>query len=94
MKRAYRALLGLYPYDFRAAFAAEVLAGFDRVAAERHGAELASLLAGAAAEWIGKLTSDSSARARALPDLRMMRPAGMPREMWFGRTECLSDTSR
>jgi hypothetical protein len=94
MRRAYRALLGLYPYDFKAAFAAEMLAGFDRVAAERQTAELASLLAGAAAEWIAKLASDGSARARALPDLRMMRPAGMPRELWFGRTGCSSDTLR
>ena len=78
MERAYRALLKLYPYDFRAAF----------------GAELASLVTGAAAEWIAKLTSDSFVRARSLPDRRMMRPAGMPRELWFGRTECSSDTSR
>jgi len=94
VKRAYRALLGLYPYDFRAAFGAEMLAAFASVRAERRRAELAGLLAGAAAEWIAKLTSDSSARARSLPDLRMMRPAGMPRELWFGRIGCSWDTSR
>jgi hypothetical protein len=94
VRRAYRALLGLYPYDFRAAFAGEMLAAFARVGAERRGAELAGLLTGAAAEWIAKLTSDSSVRGRTLPDLRMMRPAGMPRELWFGRTACSSDTSR
>jgi len=94
VSRAYRALLRLYPYDFRAAFAAEMLAAFAGVGAGRRGAELAGLLAGAAAEWIAKLTADSSVRARALPDLRMMRPAGLPRELWFGRTECSSDTSR
>jgi hypothetical protein len=94
VKRAYRALLGLYPYDFRAAFAAEMLAGFETVGAERHSAELAGLLTGAAAEWIAKLTSDSSVRGRTLPDRRMMRPAGMPRELWFGRIGCSSDTSR
>ena len=88
MKRAYAAVLKLYPYDFRAAFAAEMLAAFSAVGADRRGAELAGLLTGAAAEWIAKLTSDKSVRARTLPDLRMMRPAGMPRELWFGRTEC------
>jgi len=94
VKRAYRVLLKLYPYDFKAAFAAEMLAAFATVSAERRGAELAGLLAGAAAEWTAKVTSDSSVRARILPDLRMMRPAGVPRELWFGRTECSSDTSR
>jgi len=71
-----------------------MLATFERVGTERHGAELAGLLTGAAAEWIAKLTSDSSVRGRVLPDVRMMRPAGMPRELWFGRTECSSDTLR
>lgn len=94
MKRAYRALLGLYPYDFRAAFATEMLAAFAHVAPQRRGAELAGLLTGAAVEWIAKLTCDRSARGRALPDIRMMRPAGVPRELWFGRIECSSDTSR
>jgi hypothetical protein len=94
VKRAYRTLLWLYPYDFRAAFAAEMLAAFARTGAERRGAELAGLLTGAAAEWIAKLTSDRLVRGRSLPDLRMMRPAGMPRELWFGWPECSSDTSR
>jgi hypothetical protein len=94
LKRAYSALLGLYPYDFRTAFGAEMLTAFGRVDAERRGAELTGLLTGAPVEWIAKFTSDRSIRGRTLPDLRMMRPAGMPREMWFGRTECLSDTSR
>jgi len=94
VKRAYRALLGLYPYDFRAAFGAEMLAACGRVDAGHPAVELAGLLTGAATEWIAKLTCDPSVRGRTLPDLRMMRPAGMPRELWFGRTECLSDTSR
>jgi len=94
MKQAYEALLRLYPHDFRAAFAAEMLETFARVDAERRPAELAGLLTGAAAEWVAKLTSDSSVRGRTLPDLRMMRPAGMPRKLWFGRIECSSDTSR
>ena len=94
MKRAYRTLLGLYPYDFRAAFAAEMLAAFARVDPDRRLAELAGLVTGVAAEWNAKLRSDSSVRARTLPDLRMMRPAGMPRELWFAGIECSSDTSR
>ena len=94
MKRAYRTLLSLYPYDFRAAFAAEMLAAFTSVEARRRPAELAGLLTGAAAEWMAKLTSDNSVRGRGLPDLRMMRPAGMPRELWFASAECSSDTSR
>jgi hypothetical protein len=97
MKRAYRALLKLYPYDFTAAFAAEMLAAFERVdCASANGPELAGLLRGAAAEWIAKadLRRSRRAGARYLPDLRMMRPAGMPRELWFGRTPCSSDTSR
>ncbi len=94
MTRAYRISIGLYPYDFRAAFGAEMLAALSQEEARRRAAELAGLLTGAAVEWIAKMTSDSSVRARNLPDLRMMRPAGMPRELWFRRTECLSDTSR
>jgi hypothetical protein len=88
VKRAYRMLLKLYPYDFRAAFAVEMSEAFARVSTERRGAELAGLLAGAAAEWFAKTTSDPAVRAHTLPDLRMMRPAGMPRELWFGRTGC------
>lgn len=94
MKRACQALLRLYPYDFRAAFAAEMMETCARAGARRRIAELAGLLTGAAAEWIAKLASDPSIRARHLPDLRLMRPAGMPRESWFGRTKCSSDTSR
>jgi hypothetical protein len=94
MKRAYRALLKLYPYDFRAAFEAEMLAAFASQGIQRRGAELAGLSIGVAAEWIAKLTSDPSVRGRSLPDVRMMRPAGMPREVWFGRTGCSSDTLR
>jgi hypothetical protein len=90
MRRVYKALLGLYPHDYRAAFESEMLRSFEHPAV----AELAGLLRGIAAEWCAKLTTDPSVRGRALPDLRMMRPAGMPRELWFGRTECWSDTSR
>jgi hypothetical protein len=85
VRRTYRVLLRLYPFDFRAAFAAEMWVSFARADAAPRGVEPIGLLAGAAAEWIAKLTSDKSVRGRALPDLRMMRPAGMPRELWFGR---------
>lgn len=94
MRRAYRVLLRLYPYDHRALFAAEMLTTFEESADERRGrgcavficfslAELIGLVTGAGAEWIAKLTSDSSDRARCLPDLRMMRPPGVTRETFF-----------
>jgi hypothetical protein len=35
VKRAYRTLLRLYPADYRAMFASEMLRAFDRVAEER-----------------------------------------------------------
>lgn len=46
-------------------------------------AEFSGLSFGAGAEWIDKLTTDRSVRGRHLPDLRMMRPPGVPREVWF-----------
>jgi len=94
LKRIYQVLLHLYPYDFRSVFAAEMMATFDTVEPARRTAELRGLLAGVAAEWIAKLTSHRSVRARTMPDLRLMRPAGMPRELWFGGAGCSSDTSR
>ena len=42
MRRAYQTILKLYPYDFRAAFAAEMLAVLDTLDAKR-GVELASV---------------------------------------------------
>jgi hypothetical protein len=95
--RAYRTLLRLYPNDFRAMFAPEMQNAFDRAAEERRLqcrpvfirfllSEFIDLLIGAGAEWIAKLTTDNSARGRCLPDLRMMRPPGVPRELWFAGT--------
>lgn len=92
--RVYRMLLLLYPGDYRALFAAGMWNTFAKVAAERRGkgravflrfalAEFIGLMIGAGAEWIAKLTTDPSARGRLLPDLRMMRPAGVSRELWF-----------
>jgi hypothetical protein len=94
MRRAYQTLLALYPRDYQAMFAAEMCNAFEKAADERRRqgwlvfarfvlAELAGLMAGAAAEWTAKLTTDSSVRGRCLPDLRIMRPPGVPRELWF-----------
>jgi hypothetical protein len=94
MHRAYQILLKLYPADYRASFAAGMLDAFEKAAEDgrRRGraafvcfalAELTGLLTGAAADWIAKLTTDRSVRGRCLPDLRMVRPAGVSRESWF-----------
>jgi hypothetical protein len=94
VRRAYQALLRLYPGDYRAFFAAEMWNAFEQAAEERRGqgwpvffrfalAELIGLVAGAGTEWFAKLTTDSSVRGRHLPDLRLMRPPGIPRELWF-----------
>jgi hypothetical protein len=83
MKRAYTILLRLYPRDYRAMFAREMRHSFEIAANERRTAELMSLLTGAAREWIAKLTTDKAVRGRALPDLMMMRPPGVPKEIHF-----------
>jgi hypothetical protein len=92
MKRTYRTLLRLYPADYRAMFAAEMARTFDQAAEERRSCvaiEFLGAIAGAAAEWIAKWTTDVSVRGRSLPDLRMMRPPGVPKELWFRSNECL-----
>jgi hypothetical protein len=100
LERAYRTLLRLYPNDYRALFADEMLNTFNQAAAERRQqprlafirflvGEFIDLASGAGAEWIAKLTTDSSIRGRCLPDLRMMRPPGVPQELWFAGT-CLN----
>ncbi len=108
MKRAYEMLLGLYPADYRAFFAAAMLNAFEKALEERRRdrqvvlarfvfAELKGIAIGAGAEWISKLTSEKSIRGRCLPDVRMMRPPGVTREDWFlggRRGECSSDISR
>jgi hypothetical protein len=91
MKRAYRMLLRLYPADYRAMFAAEMSRSFDRLAEEPRGdlgREFRGVIAGAAREWIAKWTTDAAVRGRALPDLRMMRPVGVTKELWYGRSGC------
>jgi len=96
MTRAYRALLRLFPQDYQTFFGAEMIATFDRASEERRAlnrfgyirfaaAELAGLAMSAPLEWIAKMTTSESVRGRAVPDLRRMRPAGMPRELWFSQ---------
>jgi hypothetical protein len=97
LRRAYRTLLRLYPSDYTALFALEMQNAFEQTAEERRLrsrpvfvrfllGEFIDLLIGAGAEWIAKLTTDSSVRGRCLPDLRMMRPPGLPWELWFAAT--------
>ena len=92
--RAYQTLLRLFPGDYRAVFEAEMLDAFSRAAEERRklgrfavgcfvGSELAGLALNAPLEWIAKATASDSVRARSLPDLRRMRPAGVARSVWF-----------
>jgi hypothetical protein len=89
MKRAYDTLLLLYPADYRTMFAAEMTSAFDRLAEERRGplaGELLGVIAGVAREWIAKWTTDPAVRGRALPDLRMMRPPNISKELWYRST--------
>ena len=92
--RTYRAFLRLFPGDYRYIFEAEMLDAFSRAVAERResgwlnyarfvSAELAGLALHAPLEWIAKATTSDCVRARSLPDLRMMRPAGVARSVWF-----------
>jgi hypothetical protein len=94
IERAYQALLRLYPADYKVLFADDMLDTFGKAAEECRArgrlrfvrfafAELASLVIGAVNEWIAKLTTDRSVRGRRLPDLRMMRPPGVPGRLWF-----------
>ena len=94
MNKAYLILLGLYPRDYRVAFAAEMRTAFNVTLEERRSGgraslarfavgELASLAVGAASEWIAKLTTDPSIRGRSLPDIVKMRPPGVSREAHF-----------
>jgi len=92
--RAYAAFLRLYPFDYRSAFAGEMVTAYAQAAADRcdrglgamirfTAGELIGLAIGACAEWMVKLTSDRSRRGRCLPDPRMMRPAGVARDQWL-----------
>jgi hypothetical protein len=93
-KHAYETLLRLYPTDYKIAFAAEMLDTYLKAAQDCRAqgrlrfiqfacAEMLSVVIGAATEWISKVTTDSSVRGRCLPDVRMMRPPGVPQRLWF-----------
>jgi hypothetical protein len=95
MRRAYELLLQLYPRDFRSSFTPEMLTAFENSATEHRAQgraihirfalrELIGVLMGVPAEWIAKLTTDSSLRGRSLPDQLMMRPPGVPWEAYYG----------
>ncbi|HYL35758.1 MAG TPA: hypothetical protein VEV17_07595 [Bryobacteraceae bacterium] len=90
----YGVLLSLYPRDYREWFSREMRTAFEKASEEHRAqgraayaglvlAEFGGLLFGAAAEWIAKWTTNSSLRGRTLPDLRNMRPVGVPRDVWF-----------
>jgi hypothetical protein len=92
--RLYRAALRLYPADYRARFGREMRAAFEAAAhdARRRGsreyvafvvAETMALTGGVCREWMVKLASDPAARARTLPDCRLMRPVGITRSEWI-----------
>jgi hypothetical protein len=78
-------MLRLYPYDFRAAFGAEMRAAGMCGAGQGLVRELVGLACGVAAEWFVKWTTDPVDRGRSLPDVRMMRPPGITKAEWFGR---------
>lgn len=105
----YSALLGLYPFDYRARFAREMREAFaesleDRCKRGKQSvalfalAELAALTFGALREWRAKVTTDSSQRGRTLPDVRKMRPVDVTSQQWFatagGRLDCDAPTSQ
>jgi hypothetical protein len=94
--RLCRAAIELYPYDFRATFAADMLVTLDESPPRFR--DLISIISGAGREWFVKLATNRYVRAHCLPDVRMMRPAGISKEIWFGpsleKPPCASDTSR
>ena len=87
MKRAYVIPLRLYPRDYRAMFAQEMFRAFEIAATDASTffvlKELLGLFKGALSEWVAKLTTDKTIRGRVLPDLVMMRPPGVAREVHF-----------
>src|SRR5262249_61009870 len=96
LKRGYDILLRLYPADYRALFAAEMLTAFEEAAEERRErgwaifarfalAELAGLVIGAGAEGGAKFISGAchsniSPSAAAHRLLQKMRPPGVIRD--------------
>jgi hypothetical protein len=93
LARAYALGLRLFPADYRAALADQMLRTFDEAACDLGrmrapaavrfvAREFVSLFRAIGEEWFVKLTSDAAARGRCLPDCRMMRPPGVTREQW------------
>ena len=101
-------LLRLYPKDYQFQFEVEMRDAFQMGMREHQNgpqmvfarfvlSEFASLICGACAEWCAKLTTDSSVRARYLPDLRMMPFPWVPsdsRAALLRKLRCSSDTSQ
>jgi hypothetical protein len=94
MKRVWELFLRLYPTDYRTRFSAEMSQAFGNAVDESHAqgwfgfvrfaaVELTGLAIGAGTEWFARFTTDRSVRGRCLPDLRMMRPPGVPGKLWF-----------
>lgn len=94
--RLYLFFLSLYPWDYSASFSDEMLGSFQAACLQfrRRGClsfawmivrELSGLVVGSVREWRAKLTTDEAVRGASLPDLRMMRPVRLARELWFAR---------
>ena len=99
MTLAYKALLRLYPPEYREIFANEMLSVFEEVLQEhrRRGAlrllsflftELVSIINGALKEWIARFTyslyhSNSYISRSCMPNRLLMRHAGVAREAYF-----------
>ncbi len=105
IENAYRILLRLYPADFRVSFSAEMLDTFLKAAEKRRArgrlsfmrfvfAEMIGVPISAVSESISKLTTDRSVRGRVLPDLRRMRPPGVPQRLWFAEASAGHNASR
>lgn len=99
MTRAYEALLQIYPPEYRAMFAREMLDAFEDLFQERSRLgssslllflfmELVSILKGASTEWIDRFSysiyhSNNYLSRSCLPNRLLMRPAGIAREVYF-----------
>jgi len=99
MTRVYKALLRIYPQEYREMFASEMLDAFEDVFQEfcLRGPsslllflflELVSILKGASTEWIARFNysiyhSSSYLSRSCLPSRLLMRPAGVAREAYF-----------
>jgi hypothetical protein len=108
LTRPYSTLLRLYPRDYRALFAAEMLTAFEEADRERRPsgaavkirfavAELLGLVLGAWAEWTAKIAysvyhTNSYVGCRGARDLRLMRPAGVSWESFYGVPPRWADT--